>query len=87
MQTHDFEEDASDAPQIHAVGVVSVGEEALRRAIPPSGYVLGVRRLAVHGPARTEIRQFQHLVLYEYIFRLNVPVKYSASVHMVYRFQ
>jgi hypothetical protein len=50
-----FEKDTAYTPDVHLVPVVTVSQETLRCAIPPSGYVLGEGRFAVKASATTQI--------------------------------
>lgn len=59
----DLEEDASGAPHVHLLRVVSVGQQALGRSVPACGDVLGVRRSGEDAPAGAEVCQLQHIVL------------------------
>ena len=44
-QAEHLEEDATDAPVVHLVVVVTVGEETFRRTIPSGGNIFCERRL------------------------------------------
>ena len=87
VQRHDFKHDAADAPNVHAFGVPAVGEQALRRAVPPRGNVLRVRLFAVNAAARPKIRQLQFVVHNQDVFRLDVPVENTVAVHVVHGLQ
>lgn len=59
----DLKEDAAGAPDVHLLGVVAVGQEALRRPVPTRGDVLSVRRLGVHTATWAEVAQLQNVLL------------------------
>ena len=88
-----FEEDATQAPIVHLVVVVSIGHQALGRAVPTRGDVFRERRLGVHATTTAEICQLYLVVLdqnilakrihYENHLRFNVPVKNTVFVHVI----
>lgn len=62
VQGQDLEEDATDSPNIHFVAVVAVCHEAFGGSVPPSGDVLGERRLIVEAPATAEISKLNRFL-------------------------
>lgn len=87
VERNDLEEHAADAPQVHLVAIVAVGQQALRRAVPPRADVLRVRLFAVNPAATTEICEFHAVVHYQNILRLNVPMENAVPVHVIDRLQ
>ena len=82
-QRDDFEHDAADAPQIHLVAVVTIGEEALGRAVPPRRDVLCVGLLRIDAAAGAEVGQF-HLILHQKnVLRLDVSVEDAVAMHVI----
>ena len=74
-EAQDFEEDAANSPHIHLVVVVALGQQTLRRPVPPGRDILGVA-LALHALAGAEIDQLYFLVLQQDI----LPRTWSDSV-------
>lgn len=64
-QREHFKHDAPHAPIVHLMVIVAVSQQALRRPIPPSRYVLSERRLGVHASAGSEVCQFHLFILDE----------------------
>ena len=87
VERNDLEEHAADAPQVHLVAIVAVGQQALGRAVPPRADVLRVRLFAVNPAATTEICEFHAVVHYQNILRLNVPMENAVPVHVIDRLQ
>ena len=56
-----LEKDAADAPNVHLVPIMSICHQALRRAVPTSGYVLCQRWLAVKSSATSQVCQFDRV--------------------------
>ena len=54
---HHFKKNTSDAPQVHAVGVVAVGQQTLWRSVPPRADVLRVRLFTINTSTGTEVGQ------------------------------
>lgn len=50
-----FKENAPNAPVVHLVIIVPIGQQALRRPVPASGDVFSERRLRVNAAAGTEV--------------------------------
>lgn len=71
--------DAADAPQVHSLVVIAVGEQTLWGTIPPCGDVLGVRLLGVDAAARTKVGHLEGLVRDKDIFRLDIAVEDAVA--------
>ena len=82
-QTEHFVHDAADAPNVHLVGVISVREQALRRAIPPGRNVLGQRHVLVEAAAAAEIGELDGFAVEQNVLRLDVAVEDAEAVHVV----
>jgi len=63
-QRNYFKEDAANAPIVHLVVVVAIGEQALRRPVPPGADVLCEGQLRVDPSARAEICKLDLVVFY-----------------------
>ena len=62
-QGEDFEVDAADAPVVHLVIVVAVGQQTLGRPVPARANVLSERWLGVDAAARAEVCQLDLVLL------------------------
>lgn len=60
---HDLKEDTASAPHVHLKAVVAIGEEALGGSVPAGRNVFRVRRLGVNAATRTEVAEFQAVLL------------------------
>ena len=78
-----FKENAANAPVIHLMVIVPIGEQTLGWPVPPRGDVLSEWGLGVDSSARAEIGQFDNVSRNEDILWLDVSVVNSVSVHMV----
>ena len=84
-QRDDLEHDAADAPQIHLVAIVAVGEEALGRAVPPCRDVLRVRLLRIDTAAGAKVGEFNLVLHQKNVLRLDVTMEDAVAVHVVDR--
>ena len=83
-QRDDFKHDASDAPKVHLVAVVAVGEQAFGRTVPPGRDVLSVRLFRVDTTTTAKVCKF-HLVLHEEnVLGLYVTMENAVTVHVIY---
>lgn len=82
-QRDDFEHDAANAPQVHLVAVVTVGEEALGCTVPASGDVLRVRLLRIDATAGAKVGQFNLVLHQKNILWLNITMEDAVTVHVV----
>lgn len=79
----DFEEDAANAPQVHLVTVIAVREEALGRTIPTRRNVFRVWLFRVDATAGSKIGQLDVVLHEQNVFRLDIPMEDSVSVHVI----
>mmetsp|Transcript_10429 Transcript_10429/g.17508 ORF Transcript_10429/g.17508 Transcript_10429/m.17508 type:complete len:288 (-) Transcript_10429:120-983(-) len=63
-QGQHLEKDAAHAPVVHLVVVVSIGEEALGRSVPPGRDVFGEGWFRVDAPAGAEVGQLDDVARY-----------------------
>ncbi len=93
-QRKNFEKHAADAPIVHFVVVVAVSHQALGRAVPARGDVLGEGRLRVDAAAGAEVGELNLVFFEQNIFpgrvsgvrgglRLDISVEDSVFVHVV----
>lgn len=82
-QRNDFEKDTANAPQVHFVAVIAVGEEAFGRTVPPGGDVLCVRLLGVDSPAGSEVSKLDMVLREQDVFWFDVAVEDAVSMHVV----
>ena len=79
-------EDAADSPIIHFVVVIAIRQQTLWWTVPNRTNVFG-EWLFSELLARTEVSHFHCVSINENILRLDVPVQYSMSMHMVNSFK
>ena len=84
---YQFEENASEAPDIHFLIIVAIGHQALRRPIPSCGDVVSVGGGRVLALAGAKICQFYYVSLDEYVLWLDIPVENALAVHVLDSFQ
>lgn len=82
-----LEENASDAPVIHLVIVVAIGEKTLWRSVPSGRDILCEGRLRVDTSAGSKVCKLNHIARNQNILRLDISVINAVSVHMVYRLE
>ena len=61
-QRKNFKEDATHAPDIHLIVIITLCEKALRRPVPSCRYILSVP-LALHPLAGSEVNKFDPFIL------------------------
>ena len=61
-----------------------IGEQTLRRAVPPRRDVLGVGLLRVDAAARAEVGELELVVRDQDVLRLDVAVEDAVAVHVVH---
>ena len=83
----DFVHNATDTPDIHFVTVIAVGQKALWGSVPSSGDVFGEWLILVEAPTTAKIGKLHHFAREQNIFRFDIPMKNSISVHMLNRLQ
>ena len=69
-----LKEDTSNAPHVHLVGVVTIGEQALWRSVPAGGDVFGVWLLRIDASTAAKVCQLQALINDQDVFWLDIPV-------------
>ena len=74
----------ANAPYVHFVTVIPIRQKAFRCSIPPRWYILRQRLILVQSSATSQISQFNRITCQQYIFRFNISMKYSISVHVFY---
>jgi len=84
---NDFKHDAADSPEVHFVSVVPIGEQAFRSAVPAGGNVLSVWLFRVDPATAAEVGQFDLVVHQKNVFRFDVAVENTVTVHVVDCFQ
>lgn len=67
-QGQNFEEDATDTPNVHLVAVMAVGHETFRRAIPARRDVLRKRGLVKQTSTTAQVCEFYRLSRQQNIF-------------------
>ncbi len=80
-----LKKDAADAPDVHFVIVVPVGEETLRCSVPPGRDVFCERLFLTDAPATAEISQFYHLIRNQDILWFDVSMENTVRVHVFHR--
>ena len=87
VQRYNFEKYASNAPQVHLVPIVAIGQQAFRRSVPPSADVLCVWLFAVNTATTAKISKLHAVIHYQNILRFYVSVEDAISMHVVDRLQ
>ena len=82
LKSQHLEEDAADCPIIHFVVVIAIREQTLWRAVPNGANIFGEWRLSKL-LAWPKVSDFHCVSINENILRLDVPVQYSMSMHMI----
>lgn len=78
-----FVENATDAPVIHLMIIVAVGQKALWRPVPARTDVLCERWLGVDSTAAAEIGQLDDVSSDQNVLGLDVPMIDAVTVHVV----
>jgi len=82
-ESQDFEEYTPNAPVVHFVVVIAVGKQALWRSVPPGWNVFSKWWFRVYSSARSKVCQLNCLSCDENIFRFDISMINSISMHMI----
>ena len=83
-QSKYLEENTADAPVVHLVVIVTIGQEALRWPIPPCRNILSKWRFRIDASTWSKICQLNSISWDQNVFRLNISMINTVSMHMIY---
>ena len=84
-QRNYLEQHAAHTPKVHFIPIITVSQQAFRRAVPASTDVFRVGLLAVDASARAKVSKLNLIIHQQNVLWFNVSVENAVSMHMVYR--